>query len=324
MTGFMTPDECEDNCCDDSDCVLPVVDCSIAYFEEEDDVLSWEVSGADEAWIVRRCGYYYGTEDILTDVELDESGNASGSLIPLPTCVYYLYASNDCGEVNTLCYSYTCSICIEEEGPNTLFLGTMYTISGMPDSITVIMEVYRDSDSAHLATITATRTGTGLYNHSGFIAWNSEDCCWEDYTVDLAGTISETYEVIIHIGHIYPFGGQNWSFPGTYSYARTRKVRYTGDPECDPIYTLSVWDSYFDTVYSSGSFFFYQVGSGATGVLTAGARYVPGGTMPHFAFAELMGSNPVLNSTRRCEAYSYTRYGFVDGEVGIDYQSVKV
>lgn len=211
MTGFMTPDDdCEEDCCT-PECVKPVVDCSIDY-DPDPNLLSWSVTNAVSAWIIKSCGSYVGISETRIDLTLT-SRNGSGSIDTEPGCSYVLCAANECGEVSSLCAgpALQCNECY----PTGKFMyGTLYSVSGIADSGTDHIEYYRISDGAHVATVKWWRSGFGVGNHSGYIPWDPEACCWEDYILLISASAIVYYEITVHVAHYT--GSQNYGFPGVY------------------------------------------------------------------------------------------------------------
>lgn len=210
------PQPCAGSCCK-PECPKPVVSCAVVLSEVDPDVLQYEVSDATTAWIIKRCADYLGYSDTRIDITLT-GGAATGELeIEEAGCVYTVHASNECGEVSTTCYdptAYPCSLC--PGPPEQYMLGTMYTISGVVDSQSRQIDYYRISDGVHVATAVISRTGYSVANHSGFVAWNLETCCWENMTTVALGPVTYRYELTVHVAHFT--GTQTWATPGVYFY----------------------------------------------------------------------------------------------------------
>lgn len=115
-----TPVACEGGCCDADECEPgdePVVTGTLVL-----DEFNYTVTNATFAEIRAWCpDVAIGPPDATYPVTLDIDGNATGSIVVDPECVYCIFASNDCGEAQACqdCGVPCCSIGVNDSSGTT-------------------------------------------------------------------------------------------------------------------------------------------------------------------------------------------------------------
>ena len=193
--GHMQPQSCADSngCCDD-DCELPTASCSIT--KGSPDQVDYAITNADSAWIVATCrSYGYGTPTKTTFTL--SGGSTSGSITYDPTCSYEIFAQNTCGQVNSVCTD----DCLDDDCfDGNRSSGLLVEVSGVLDGLTYTVSHY-DKYGHLVATDEFVFAGFSAWNHSRFIPFSLETCCFPEVsrvslgtaTIDRTQTVYKTY-----------------------------------------------------------------------------------------------------------------------------------